>query len=341
MPAGSRAACASCHAEIVREREASPHRRAYSNRWFQAGYSVDHRAFCRDCHAPLHEGSDPAPGSLAFDEGIGCAGCHERAGEHPSAEPRADFNDRVCADCHQFRFPEARMAVQFDPHEWMQRTEAEWRESGVAQTCTECHMAPNGSRREHTFAVLAEPRLLAAAVAIEGASEWRGDSTEVSVSLTARGAGHAVPTGDVFRALELSVWIDGAEPQRRLLMRRFGTMLGFDPAAGFSGTLGEVEDSRVPARGARTERFLFEGRAEVVHYRLDYLRANPAQAAAQGLSPIDNRIPLLEGLIVRGTERAPPDARAPQRPGQDRPLSAPSAIEATRQSPNPPSPAGA
>ena len=241
-PVASRAACARCHDEIVREWEASPHRGAFSDVWFQSGYRVDHRAFCRDCHAPLNTG--------------------------------------------------------VDPRQWMQKTADELRASGATQTCADCHMSALGEHRAHSFAILAEPSRIADAIVVEGGATSRGAEIEVEVRLSARGASHAVPTGDVFRALELSVWTATARAQKRLLMRRFGSTLTFTPTRGISGGIGEIEDSRVPAHGVRVERFVVAGRAPLVHYRLDYLRVNPAQAAVQGIDDAANRIPLLEGAFV-------------------------------------------
>lgn len=294
---GGREACAPCHEAIVREWEASPHRRSFSGAWFQSGYRIDHRSFCRDCHAPLHAGSDPLPGTVAYEDGITCVSCHAGARLHPSDEPHADFTTRACAACHQFRFPDEGIHARFDPSEQMQRTEDEWRASGTVKRCTDCHMAPGPSHRAHDFNVLGTPQRIADAIDLEGTISHRDESTHVEVRLSARDAGHAVPTGDVFRALELAVWVDGARPEKRLLMRRFGTRLAFD--RGFVARLAEVEDSRVPARGVRTERFALEGRANVVHYSLDYLRVNPAQAAAQALDDRDNRMRLLEGVLTR------------------------------------------
>jgi hypothetical protein len=297
----SRDACGSCHAGAVAEWERSLHRASFSDPFFQAGYRVDHRRFCRDCHAPLHRGSgDPAPGTVAYDEGIACASCHVPARAHPSSAPSTDFDERTCSDCHQFHFPD-QGPRGFDASEWMQRTEEEWRESGRTESCVDCHMRGDGERREHAFTVVGEPSRIAASIAIEARFARAGESTEVEVHLSSRRTGHALPTGDVLRALELTVTAPPAAPERRLLRRRFGTELSFDRSIGFSARLREREDSRIPPRGARIERFVFPGAVRSVDYRLDYLRAIPDQAAAQGLTDGENRIPLLRGRLSTGS----------------------------------------
>jgi nitrate/TMAO reductase-like tetraheme cytochrome c subunit len=284
----SRDACGSCHADVVSQWERSLHRQSFSDPFFQAGYRVDHRPFCRECHAPLHRGArDPAPGTIAYDEGVACTSCHLEQRSHPSSELAADFSARACADCHEFRFP-AHGAM--DPEAFMQRTEQEWRESGRRETCVDCHMTDG-----HTMAI--EPSAIADAIVIRSRLRRRHGTTELDVRLSSRDTGHAIPTGDVLRALELSVWIDPERPERRLLTRTFGTNLSFDPATGFSAVLREREDSRIPPRGERVERFVFSRAVDSVAYRLDYLRVHPSQARVQGLSDADNRTPLRRGRL--------------------------------------------
>lgn len=284
----SRDACGSCHADVVSQWERSLHRQSFSDPFFQAGYRVDHRTFCRDCHAPLHRTArDPAPGSIAHDEGVACTSCHVEQRSHPSSEPTDDFASRACAECHEFRFPPH---DAMDPSAFMQRTEQEWRESGRRETCVECHMSDGHAMR-------VEPAAIAGAIDIRSRIMRRDGSTEVEVGLSSRDTGHAIPTGDVLRALELSVWVDPERPQHRLLTRRFGTGLSFDRAVGFSARFREREDSRIPPRGERVERFVFPGRVRAVQYRLDYLRAHPARAHEQGIADADNRIELRRGRL--------------------------------------------
>lgn len=82
VPAGTggidAGACALCHVEIAAEWRASLHRESWSNAVFQAAYAHESLAFCRNCHAPLHQGNVPT--GVAASEGISCAVCHVREG---------------------------------------------------------------------------------------------------------------------------------------------------------------------------------------------------------------------------------------------------------------------
>jgi hypothetical protein len=274
----------------MRAWEGSLHRRSFSDPLFQSGYRVDHRAFCRDCHAPRHEGEDPRPGSAAYEEGVTCTECHVERGPHPSSAPGSGLRTRACGDCHEFHFPPSRRG--FDPGELMQRTASEHRASGRSESCADCHL------RDHSFAVRRDD--IAGAIAIEGTLTVRGGTTELVVRLANAGAGHAIPTGDVLRALELHVWPANAPEaiQSRALTRTFGTALRLD-AHGVGARLVEREDSRVPPSGAREERFVFPGAIDGAGFRLEYLRANRRNAAIQGLTPSQNVLVLHEGTIRR------------------------------------------
>lgn len=306
--------CASCHAQVASEWRASLHRQSFSDPLFQAGYRVDHRAFCRECHAPRSEGADPRPGTAAHDEGITCTECHTPRGAHPSAQPASDFGERACGSCHQFHFPRQASRAAIDASAWMQRTVDEHRESGATESCADCHMPRAGGRASHAFNVGASH--IAGAIAIEGELVAHPRSTEVVVRLSAVRAGHAVPTGDVLRALELSVWPASAPEriQRRELTRVFGTSLGFDPADGITARTIEREDTRIPPRGERVERFAFDEETREVRYRLDYLHVSRRQAALQGVGDDDNRLTVAEGVLTRDTARgSAPRAPSPGR----------------------------
>lgn len=314
--------CASCHAEVAREWRSSLHRQSFSDPLFQAGYRVDHRAFCRDCHAPRSEGADPRPGTAAYDDGITCTECHTPRARraHPSSQPAGDFGERACGGCHQFQFPQQSSLAAVDPSAWMQRTVDEWRESGVTEACADCHM-PHASHASHAFTV--DASRIAGAIAIEGELVAHPGSTEVVLRLSAVRAGHAVPTGDVLRTLELSVWPADSpgRVQRRELTRVFGTSLRFDRAAGITARTVEREDTRIPPRGERVERFSFEEETAEVRYRLDYLHVNRRQAALQGVRDGENRLVVAQGALnaPRGTRRESARPAPSLRPHASRP----------------------
>jgi hypothetical protein len=290
-------ACARCHAEIAREWRGSLHRRAYEDPYFVAAYAIERTAFCRGCHAPLARGSEPDARARA--EGISCAICHvrgdaivgvgpaTRAGPHRVIADAALASPAACAGCHEFPFP-VRLADEPEgavPH--MQRTLEEWRASEPASRgvgCGACHMpsviGPQGKRHHsHAFAGV-EPALLRAALRVEASVARDGDEIVVTLALTAARVGHAVPTGDLFRALQLELAIGGRVRDRARLTRVFREVVG----AGAGGTTvvvrREERDDRVPPGGTRTVRLRARAAAgERLSWSLAHLRAPPAIAA--------------------------------------------------------------
>jgi len=84
--------CSGCHSEITKEWRSSIHRHAASDKTYVTNVSllaknrgVAATRYCEGCHSPvallsgqLSEGGDHGgiEGTLAFDEGVGCMGCH-------------------------------------------------------------------------------------------------------------------------------------------------------------------------------------------------------------------------------------------------------------------------
>ena len=259
-------ACAICHAEHFDEWARSSHHLAYTNPVFQAEYGVRRRDFCAYCHAPRRDVSAAAEAA-----GIDCASCHVRDGviintvvsgwaPHPSRAVAALGTVDACATCHDFDF-------EGQPGEALQATLAEWAESpaGGARgtSCQECHMEARPVTGEHLphhrhdWPGGVDPAMLARALEVTlevplATSATEAGSTSApdelaSVRLRLRASaevGHAVPTGDMFRRLEVRVWPRGA-PERaetQWLRRRFRV-----DRAGWH----QSSDTRVPARGER------------------------------------------------------------------------------------------
>lgn len=229
-PPPSARACAACHPQEAREWRSSGHATAWTNDRMLAGFVVEPLEFCVNCHAPrpdqraevlanlgwytsLAPGSPTSPGGVErapeprAADGIDCAACHWRGGEVLAAEVSGVAAHRVTADpafasgdlclgCHEFPVPLTLDGVTTATAVPMQSTGSEWRAwvaAGGAQGCVDCHM-PGGA---HTFPGARDRAFLGASVVVEeGGGRLR---------LEARGVGHAVPTGDVFRRLTVEV----------------------------------------------------------------------------------------------------------------------------------------
>jgi hypothetical protein len=206
--------CATCHAAIAEEWAASRHALAWINGIFQREYAARPLAWCVNCHAPL---TTQQAGQFP-DRGVDCAGCHVRGGAIVNAHrrpgsPHVTIADpsfgspAFCADCHQFTFPvltHEGAVTRMTAHP-MQTTVASFRAGPYAAQpggCLACH----GSRTNHAFLGGHDPGMREAALDVT----WcrRGGSIEVGVRNA--GAGHAVPTGDIHRHMNLRIWRSSA-----------------------------------------------------------------------------------------------------------------------------------
>lgn len=222
--------CARCHARIAAEHAGTLHARAASDPLFLREVErVTDRAFCDGCH-----------GALRDPPGIGCPSCHGEedaivAATSGGRAPHAVLvdpsfgTDALCAGCHQFDFPHR-------PGERMQRTLDEAALLGDGRTpCASCH-SPHAARIDDDD--------LARALRVTVRATRVGDRTRVRFTLRPGDVGHAVPTGDLYRNLEVRAWPVGAADHGEVetLSRRL--------AIG-SGGPHEVADLRVPPVGAR------------------------------------------------------------------------------------------
>ncbi len=205
--------CATCHVAIAGEWAASRHALAWTNGIFQAEYTARPLAWCINCHAPL---TTQQAGRFP-DRGVDCATCHVRGGAlvtthkrpgspHATVEDPSFGSPAFCADCHQFTFPvlTGGTVTRMTAHP-MQTTVASFRAGPYATQrdgCMTCH----GSPTNHAFLGGHDPGMREAALDVT----WcrRADTVEVRVRNAA--AGHAVPTGDIHRHMNLRVWRSSA-----------------------------------------------------------------------------------------------------------------------------------
>lgn len=202
--AKTNAECVDCHADIGAEWSRSLHAQAYSDPVFQHALSIEPTPFCRGCHAPLSDPTRPPPLELA-ELGVACVSCHAphatmrpAMSTVPSVPARRKTNPAACAGCHQFDFPD-RAGLP------MQDTLMEHRSSTHSDVdCQTCHMPLTGKQPhlDHEFRVSHNPAMLRRA--IECKLE-RAGSASVRYHIGATNVGHSVPTGDIFRRLELRV----------------------------------------------------------------------------------------------------------------------------------------
>lgn len=222
------AACAPCHRTIYEQWQSSGHAVALVNSPFLASFRREPQPWCGECHGPLvaqraallatterdlldelRAQLEPEP---LTTEGVNCAACHQRDGvllaakqpsaaalrAHPMvAEPKlrtAEF----CGRCHQVNWPTSTSPLRLGTVA-MQDTLGEFLRAGApAARCQSCHMEQGA----HRFAGGRSRELLQRTVSVR---LWRPTPRRVVVELTARGAGHSVPTGDPFRRFTVRV----------------------------------------------------------------------------------------------------------------------------------------
>jgi hypothetical protein len=204
-PATGAQACGDCHGVAFESWRTSAHALAASNPIYQAGFRVEPRRFCVNCHTSA---------ASRAEEGIACLSCHAaREGRSPAGghavalRGRAELRDpALCRDCHEFATPAFEGGTMRMTNLPMQRTYSEWlayRDAGGAETCQSCHM-PGG---DHTMRGAHDLELLRGSLAVTASVDARG----VRLTLASVGVGHAFPSGDLFRHLTVEVR-PGGEP---------------------------------------------------------------------------------------------------------------------------------
>lgn len=253
--AAANAGCVGCHEAIAREWEGSLHRVSGIDEPYVHAYEREPLRFCRKCHVPEAR-PDRAPSAWAEATGVGCVTCHvtqaggvlaapgEGKAPHAVVRSAAFAGPEACGSCHAFGFPDA--ALRDEPTA-MQATISEHADSWARDyACADCHMPwvedASGGHRSHVFAASRDPAMLARAV---GASARRASATEVEVTLTPGAAGHAFPTGDLFRRLEVRVTVQTPEGWRRPLVARLGRTFKQQVQASGLTVRAEAEDTRV------------------------------------------------------------------------------------------------
>ena len=239
--------CANCHTNIAAQWERSAHAVAWTNPEFIRETEERSATDCLPCHAsrPLLEQLPGEPAQLRDHQrqfGIECRTCHQlgeayagphgsRLGPHPVAQdtvrlPCSDF----CGICHQ---------TEAEEHATLYLAAA----AGGQRSCAQCHMPacrdrltqghvlsyihPKRTVHNHAFPVWS-PVVSADAVEIgrPAMSRTEGQPVEVAFTLTNRGAGHRIPSGDFgYRKLRVAV----------MLLDRQGQIIGLAEQSVFPG----------------------------------------------------------------------------------------------------------
>ncbi|MFT3774642.1 MAG: multiheme c-type cytochrome [Minicystis sp.] len=206
------AGCVSCHQQEAAQWRASRHSQSDTNTAYREAFAIEPSPFCRGCHAPEADPAKPPPRSVS-DLGVGCVTCHVTedgfvlaasshpdtgSAPHPLRRSSRFAGPEACAACHEFRFPEPR--PDGDAH-FMQTTVREHRRSRTAdEPCAACHMPLVRGRRSHAFAEVRDPAWLKDNLQ---ATVARAAGDRLRITLVQPAPGHAFPTGDLFRRLEI------------------------------------------------------------------------------------------------------------------------------------------
>lgn len=234
LPMRQSADCAPCHKTAYKNWSTTRHRVAFTNELYQESHAREPSPWCVNCHAPLRLlGSETKP-HLA-NEGISCLVCHVRegkilAGEKPKGDShsyafRPEFKDeRLCENCHEFNFPTAASAMSEGGSfrytaQPMQSTVSEYRASAFfgKVSCVGCHVFP-GTSQSHLFPGGHALNRLKNDLRIEVTRE---NSGKLVLRLFAQGVGHALPTGDLFRALRVKLSDVSSNHAQEVELRHF------------------------------------------------------------------------------------------------------------------------
>jgi hypothetical protein len=292
--------CGQCHEAIAEQWARSRHHAAFTNPDFARSFAREPLDFCRDCHAPA---LPRLAASEAEHLGVGCIDCHfdgetllaSGASTQPSAAPHAlrrspDFATQSCARCHEFDFP----AQSFRRGSMMQTTMREHRASAHSdRACADCHMRDG----DHEFASTREPETMRRAVSITARRE--GDA--LVLTLTPVEVGHAFPTGDLFRRLELHAELVSPEGETlasttRYLARHFAPRRHRDGRLNHAAMVPVIDDRLTGPTTIRLELDESEPGAEL-RWWVDYERVDDRDSHEPERSTLAEEIRLAEGSL--------------------------------------------
>jgi Cytochrome c554 and c-prime len=307
------ATCTACHREIAAEWRASFHARADRDEAYQRAFALEPLPFCQGCHAPEADPFRPVP-EAAADLGVGCVTCHV-AGEHVLAALNTNAtNDAAlphaltrtpefagvgaCATCHEFAFPD--LVLRGQP-ELMQATVREHEQSNARGTaCVSCHMKSVGEgparHRSHAFPGGHDADFVKGALSVHAE---RCSDDRVCLVLATEGVGHAFPTGDLFRRLEVSAEAIGSDQQVVASARRYLSRHWSDERKLFTVVRRVTRDDRAAGAPLQIE---LELRGPVtalpVAWRVAYQRVEHPRSESEQDSIVNGEIELASGTLL-------------------------------------------
>lgn len=302
--------CQSCHDDAARGWARSRHHRAFTNPQFVRSFAREPRQFCRDCHAPAVARAEPVDAKTAESLGVGCLDCHGVDGQDdvrtgPGDEVDAPhglvrvatFGTDSCARCHEFDFPESSRRPRGT---MMQRTMSEHRASPWASnSCASCHLpATAAGTHDHGVTGGHDASLLRGALNVTASR----DGDDVVLTLEPQGVGHAFPTGDLFRRLEVGAElnVDGVVRARatRYLTRHFEPWRNADGTRNPAHAWPVVDDRLT---GDTTLRLALPGSGDengIVQWWVDYQRVDARDDLAPERSSLAGQVRLDQGQLL-------------------------------------------
>jgi hypothetical protein len=309
------AQCESCHTAIAAEWQRSLHRSSHTDPVYRRVFAIEPLPFCQACHAPEANPNAPVPAATGAI-GVGCVTCHSTGhevlaaarpeGSSSSTEAHAIVRDArfagaaACASCHEFAFPDTGKRAA---PELMQSTITEHAASPQRdRSCADCHMplvdGNPGSKphRSHAFEASRNPAMVRRAVSINAI---RTGPTTVRITLEPAGAGHAFPTGDLFRRIEVHADALGAEynsvaSATRYLMRHFA-----EKKHGAGIVRYVASDDRPLSTPVVVDLDLGSAAAKLpIAYRVAYQRVEHPRSERPEDSVVEGEVVLSEGMLV-------------------------------------------
>ncbi len=156
--------------------------------------------------------------------------------------------------------------------------------------------AAGGTHRSHAFRVQGDRAMLAQAVTLERAELVEG---ELRISVAPGRIGHAFPTGDIFRRLEVRVTPVNAAGRAvgaqsvMVLGRTFKSVrVGLD-------RLTRVQECDTRLHGPRTLTVAVPKTSRRVRWQIVWQRLPPSLATQLGMVMSDQEVVVLEGIATR------------------------------------------
>ena len=305
--------CEGCHAEIAQEWRASWHARSETGAAYQRAFALEPLQFCQGCHAPEAAPNLPVP-EAAAQLGVACVTCHvvggqvlgarrhddadqprlgAKAAPHPVVRDARLDGTRACSGCHEFEFPD--LSARRTP-ELMQATVME-HAAERDRTCASCHMPLTtrgvGTHRSHAFLGGHDEALVKSAVTVQAQRSHDG----ARITLTPRELGHAFPTGDLFRRLEVSAEAIGAEWQVVARERRYLTRHWERQASPFGVVLRSATSDDRPLTGATVIDLPLGGTNLPIAWRVAYQRVEHPRSDSEQDSHVEGEIELGSGTL--------------------------------------------